>query len=292
VEPRLASLLERIYQADAALRRVGRDPDVFLLVHGGVTRQIQHPRWDPSWAVPTAADIDDLKELGYLRTEANNAKRKFTLTVRGRAQGEALAAARQPPPGSGRAPALGDVLAWLGDIERSAPEAFDLPGRLIDRAVSDGLIESSGPEALAQRLFELHRQDYLGGEVPDLDQLSAEQLLGRARNLELTMKAHDRLDAARAPQQAAALNFYGSVVAGQIAAGSISNYLSVGDLLDRAEEELDRLEGVDEAARSEARELLAALPGRASTAGGLVLIGAGGALLAEVLGQLLGLSPG
>lgn len=47
--------------------------------------RIDHPRWDPSWAVPSEETIDDLGELGLLRVEPPfNKVRVFSLTMKGR----------------------------------------------------------------------------------------------------------------------------------------------------------------------------------------------------------------
>src|SRR4051812_34937523 len=46
VENRHRDALRRIYQADDALRREGKEPELFRLVHsGGMGREIDHPCW-------------------------------------------------------------------------------------------------------------------------------------------------------------------------------------------------------------------------------------------------------
>jgi predicted nucleotide-binding protein len=93
VEHRHEDALRRILQADDALLRDGREPEAFHLRHtGGGGREISHPRWDPSWAVPSEHTIDDLGELGLLRIEPSSDKaRTFALTMAGRQRGSELA---------------------------------------------------------------------------------------------------------------------------------------------------------------------------------------------------------
>jgi hypothetical protein len=243
--------------------------------------------------VPTAGDINDLEELGFLRTEeARNAKRIFSLTVKGREQARVLIERRSAPVSQGgRAPALAAVTSWLVEQEQNRPELFDMPVRLIDAAVDEGVVEPSGREAFAGRLIQLVMEGYLNGNLPNFDQASDEQRLGLSSGLTLSMKAQDRVRPP-APTGAPSLNFYGSVVAGQIAAGDITNYISFGGLLDRAEEELSKLENVDAEVRNDAKGMIDALRGQAADATGSVLTGAGGGLLATILGQLVGLPPG
>lgn len=89
--------LRRIYEADLTLARDGREPEQFHLRHsGGMESDIEHPRWDPSWATPSEHTIDDLEEMGYLRVEPHHNKaRSFGLTLEGRKRGEELAAGIQ-----------------------------------------------------------------------------------------------------------------------------------------------------------------------------------------------------
>jgi len=50
-------------------------------------RRIDHPRWDPSWAVPSEHTIDDLGEIGLLRVaSSDNKTRAFVLSMKGQAQ--------------------------------------------------------------------------------------------------------------------------------------------------------------------------------------------------------------
>jgi hypothetical protein len=102
-------------------------------------------------------------------------------------------------------------------------------------------------------------------------------------------KARCRGHTERESPSAGSLHFYGSVVAGQIAAGDIANYVNFCQLLDRAESEIKSLADVTDSDRDGALGLIEVLRGKASLAGAQVLTGAGGGLLAGVLAQLLGL---
>src|SRR5687767_3278161 len=90
--------LRRIYQADNSLRRDGREPETFHLEHtGGMQSHIDHSRWDPSWATPSEHTIDDLGELGLLRVDpSDNRRRTFALTMRGRDEALSLVDGRFP----------------------------------------------------------------------------------------------------------------------------------------------------------------------------------------------------
>lgn len=95
MENRHRDALRRILQADAALSRDGLEPRPFhLMALGGMRRVINHPRWDESWSVPSKSTIDDLEEEGLVRVEphgANENGRTFSLTMKGRKDGPALA---------------------------------------------------------------------------------------------------------------------------------------------------------------------------------------------------------
>ena len=89
MENRHIDALRRFAQAEAMWQADGHEPRSFLLIHrGGMKREIDHPRWDPSWSAPGEATIDDLQELGLLRVEpidpSKNKARTFWVTMRGR----------------------------------------------------------------------------------------------------------------------------------------------------------------------------------------------------------------
>jgi hypothetical protein len=181
------------------------------------------------------------------------------------------------------------VLDWLIAQERTSAAFFDKPAALLDHAVQDGLAGSSGREGLATSVVLLIEEGYLSGDLPDFDQATNVQRVASSGRLRLTMKAYDRAAQEQAGGPPPSINFYGSVVAGQIAAGDITNYVTFSQLLDRAEAELDHLDHVDDHVRDEARTLIEGLRGKALDASGVVITGAGGQLLGSVLGQLLGL---
>lgn len=292
MDPRLAGCLERIGEADRSLRDDGLDPEPFLLIYsGGGSKLIHHPRWDDSWVVPTAEDVDDLEELGFVRTEpGRNTKRLFSPTVRGREQAKVLKEQRSTEASVGPPPALNEVLSWLVQRSGSRPSDFAAPTRLLDAAIDDGFIDASSRGGFAGSLLQLAEEGFLTGDIPDFQQANAEHRLGLSSGLALTMKAHDRA-AAASGAAVQSLQFYGPVVAGQIAAGDIHNYVSFGALLDRAENELADLDDVDDGARNEAQQIIETLRGKAVSGAVVVATGAGGALLANILGQLIGLPP-
>jgi hypothetical protein len=251
-------------------------------------RSIDHPGWDDSWPTPVHQDIDDLEELGMLRVEpSQNAKRIFSLTVTGRGQARVLEESAALSSG-GRAPDLDSILGWLMAAVEEAPEILDLPTRILDRAASEELVGPTGREALAARIVDLYEQGFLAGDLPGFEQASAEDRLRLSDGLRLTMKAHDRATR-RDASPGHSVTFNGTIIADQVAAGDITNYTSFGDLLDRAEAAIGKLESVDADERKEALGLVAVLRGKAFDLGGEVLTGAGGGLLAGVIAQLLGL---
>lgn len=79
-------------------------------------------------------------------------------------------------------------------------------------------------------------------------------------------------------------------VQGQVAAGNINNYVTFNALLDRSEEALDEVDGVDEETRDEARGIVDKLCGVSGTIATGTASGAGGAVVGARLKQLLGLS--
>lgn len=181
MEVRHINALRRIYQADRMLAGDGLAPSSFHLVHRGAMRrmrsEIHHPRWDPSWAVPDELTIDDLEEIGILRVEPHFDKaRTFVLTTKGHKEAAAVAEQRTAPVATdGRAPSAIEVLRWLVRLAGEEPACLDVPERLLDRAVTDKMIDFAGREPLAQRVLSLIEQGYLGGEVPDISLATSQQ---------------------------------------------------------------------------------------------------------------------
>jgi hypothetical protein len=292
VEYRHRYALLRIHQSDRSLADDGLPPDVFNLIHrGGMRRQIDHPRWDPSWPVPDEHTIDDLGELDILRIQPRvNKARTFELTMKGRH--EAAAVAEQliaPTVAGGRAPAAFDVLQWLLRVSDDEPACFDMPPRLLDRAVTDHLIDSAGREPLARRILGLVEEGYLRGDLPDVDQATAEQTISMTQNLHLSVRAAQMEDSVVHETPS---TVFAPIINSQIAGGDITNYVTFVDVLDRAYEEVEALDDVDEEIKDEAKHLIDQLRGKAAVASSQVVTGAGGALLAEVLARLLGLIHG
>jgi hypothetical protein len=158
---------------------------------------------------------------------------------------------------------------------------------LFERAIKDGLIDETGREALANRLFGLEEDGYVRGEFISVQQANGQQRLAMGRNLQLTMKAYP----AREPGPAPAVNvaIYGSVVNSQVALGDITTYNTFVEVLDRAYEEIGTLADVDEDTKEEARCLIDRLRGRSVQAVAGVATGAAGVLVAQILARLVGL---
>jgi hypothetical protein len=93
---------------------------------GGMKRHIEHRGWDPSWAVPTEHDIDDLRERGWVRLDApaKGKGRAFSLTGEGRLRG--LKACRERA-GVGRLP-LSLEWALLEPALEAAVAGYELAG--------------------------------------------------------------------------------------------------------------------------------------------------------------------
>jgi hypothetical protein len=286
LDPHQAELLRRLDEAEALAREKGEERQPFLLIYASVgSVGIKHPGWDWDELRPTAQDIDDLEELGLVRNEtAGNVKRVFSLTVHGRRQAEAL---KKPSTVSrGRAPALDETLRWLVELDQESPEHLATPASLPAKAVESRLIEPGSEEMFAQRILDLLAEGFLVGNAPGIEQGGALVNLQFSDGLRLTMRAHER---AEEKKSSASLNFYSSVVGSQIAGGNINNFVSFGDLLDRAEAEIKSLEGVVDEDRDSALRLIETLRGKAAEVSTGVLSGAGGGLLAGVLAQLTGL---
>ena len=253
--------------------------------------EIDHPRWDDSWATPSEHTIDDLAELGLLRVEPSaNKARTFALTMRGRGEGAALTERMTSKRSSGgRAPAADMTLRWLVSTYEEAPECFDAPGRLIDRAVTEGMIDMAGREPVARRILGLVADGYLRGNVPALDQATAEQVLSLTTDLELTIRAHESGDR---PAEGQKVTFLGPVINSQVAGGDISNYTVFVEVLDRAYQEVEALDNVDVETKEQAKGLLDRLRGKAGSASEEVATSAAGELVAGVVARLIGMPLG
>ena len=245
--------------------------------------------WDPSWAIPDQHTIDDLEEMGILRLESRSGNsRTFALTVRGREEAAAVAEQHAAPAASGgRAPSAREVLRWLVAVARDEPACFDIPERLLDRAVSEQMIDFAGREPFAHRILGLVEQGYLRGNVPALEFGTGQQRLARTQNLEITVAADQFVE--RVAPSASVVTIIGNVINSQVAAGDINSFVTFNDVLDRAYAEVEALGDVDPDVKAEAKGLLARLRTRAVTGAGEIMTGAGGAIAAGVISRLLGL---
>ncbi len=298
MEQRHSNLLHHLAHATRNWAQAGNDPEEFQLLDlGGMQRTIQHPAWDSSWPTPTPVDVDELEELEYVRISAGHGnQRTFALTVKGRTAGKQLDQAATVPaaPGGGRAPSALDTLRWLAREADANPAILDPPTRILDLAVSQGVIEHDGRGALARRIRELVNQDYLTADFPDFDQASDEQLLANTHNLALTVAAHR--EAGEAPPSGAPAapiaNIYNTIVNRQIAGGDITSTTTIVDVLVQVEQALDHLDDVEPEVREEAKGLLRRLLGMRAEIGGEVVPDTAGALVSAALSKVLGLPPG
>jgi hypothetical protein len=282
--------LRRIYQAEELWRTDGHSPQTFQLLHTGGNAVIDHPCWNPSWGTISEHTIDDLGDEGILRVDAvapNNKRRTFILTASGRREGAAVTEqAMRPVALNARAPSLTEVLEWLREVAAEAPECFERPQLLLDRAVAEALIDSTGRELLATRVLGLVKDGYVRGDMFDSDLANSEQTLTLSANLELTMAAYSASEAAASVN--VSIGSVVNIVNSQVAAGDIKTYNTFVEVLDRAYEEIDGLE-VDEDTKEEARRLIDRLRGRSAQAVAGVATGAAGVLVAQLLARLVGL---
>jgi hypothetical protein len=190
VENRHRETLRRIIQAEDNWKDEPREFVLRWSPHED-RREVDHPTWDRSWAVPSEHTIDDLAELGFVRIGEQRGKdRTFVATMAGRSTGRSLIDQLNGTTKGSRAPSAPAVLAWLVRLEETGPDCFDVPSRLLDRAVGDGLIDSEGREAPARRILGLIDDGYLTGDVYDFDQATVEQSFSMTRNLAVAMRGH------------------------------------------------------------------------------------------------------
>lgn len=287
MEHRHREALRRIYQADRMLQEDGREPEQFVLYPAGGPngRKVLHARWNSSWAAPSAETIDDLGELELLRVEApSDLGRKFSLTMQGRDEARAIdAQAVVPQATGGSAPTASEVLMWLFEFAKRYPNALDSPADILDLATREGFIRMDGRDALAARILRLIEEGYLQGDVPELAHGTPSQRLAGVRHLQFSMKATEVRDASTGSTPSSVVN----IMAGQIALGDIANYVTFGDVLDRAEHEVDALTE-DEETRSAVKRLIDQMRGSAATASGQVVTGTVAGVAATAVARALG----
>ncbi len=171
-------------------------------------------------------------------------------------------------------------------ISKATPQTLADPALLLDRGVSDGLIDAGGRDALARRILALIDEGYATANLVDVDQIGAEQTLQYAQNLAMTMKASDSLR--HETDSATTVNIYGAVVNSQVAGGDITNNTTFISILEQAESEIGALQGVDEETKQQAKGIVRALLGKGAITSGQILTGAGGALAAADISKLIG----
>src|SRR6202035_4408111 len=144
-------------------------------------------------------------------------------------------------------------------------------------------------EAVTRALVDLQGEGLLlfDDALAGIDQITLSEQVSGAAEFRLTSAGVDRAQGVR--PAATAITQIVQATYAQVAAGDIHNYGSFDELLDRAEEELDRLNGVDATAQDEARGILAKLRSASGTVATGTATSAGGALVGAVLRQLLGL---
>lgn len=246
---------------------------------------------------PTEGDVLDFEREGLVHTAMSDSTAvvlKFMLTAGGRRVGMTPVVApdlqwhggdevvRESP-----APTADELLAEVDGLERipDGSRVLAAGGALVNE-----LLDRHGPgnlEMTARRVFELRDDglvalDDIGGEI---DQISDAERLGMATNIRLTAPGRDRASGAARVGATQLIQ----IIQGQVAFGDINNYTTFVELLERADTEIDRLDGVTEDAREEAKGLLAKLRAGAGSAASGAVGEAGGALLGAILKQLLGM---
>lgn len=291
-ESRQLALLRALVSAEDALRREGRPTDFMLL-------QMPGPRFGFKPAVPGSeellpmeGDIYDLEDAGFVRTTESSSSSviaRFTLTSDGRAAGavppDTLPIVTNAPPPS----SADDVLRWLNELSKSPAGAGHLSSGRALLAEAEQRFGPGTAEAVADALIDLGQDGLIDFDDPSrgIEQISSAQRLGNGGRFRLTVYGRDRAEPPR--QTPTNVTQIVHAAQAQVAAGDINNYVTFTQLLDRVEQALDDLEGVDEDAREEARGMLTKLRAATGTVATGTASGAGGALLGAVLKQALGL---
>jgi hypothetical protein len=199
-----------------------------------------------------------------------------------------------PIPGpQGPAPSPINTLQWLVAAVEAEPGILDTPRQVLDRAVTEGLIEAGAREALARRIRDLADEGYLTGTFPNVDQLSAEQELTNANDLALTIKAYREAQSPPIDRTSAApISVYYSIINSQVAGGNITTSTTFLSVLAEIEGALGGLDDVEPEVKEEAQGLLRRLLGKSAAASGEVVTDAAGALVSALLAKYLHLPPG
>lgn len=294
LEPRQQQLLEAIVRADNRLRAEGR-PVEFMLIEGAGGVVGFKPDVPGAMELsPSEADILDLQATGYVYVQQSKSAMVsivFALSAAGRNAGQprTVTAAIQNPERATAPPSADDVLAWLYGLMGSAPGSsiLDSGGALINEVA--GRFGHEHVETVARALADLAREGLLLFDDPagEIDQLAMSERISLASGFRLTSTGLDRARGSH-PAAPTILQIVSATNA-QVAAGDINNYESFNELLDRAEGELNQLDGIDAATQEEARGILAKLRSVSGTVATGAATSAGGALAGALLRQLLGL---
>jgi hypothetical protein len=243
---------------------------------------------------PSEAHILDLQAASYVHARPSNSTMVsivFALSAAGRNAGRprTVTADIQNPERLTAPPSSDDVLAWLYGLTASGAGSsiLDSGGALINEALDR--FGHEHVETAARALADLAHEGLLLFDDParEIDQLAMSERISLASEFRLTSAGLDRVRGDR-PAAPTILQIVNATNA-QVAAGDINNYASFIELLDRAEGELDRLDGIDAATQEEARGIFAKLRSASGTVATGTATSAGGALVGALLRQLLGL---
>jgi hypothetical protein len=293
LELRQQRLLEAIVRADNRLREESR-PTEFMLIEGAGGVLGFKP--DVPGAMdfsPSEADILDLQAASYVHARPSNSTTVsivFALSAAGRNAGQSRkVTAIRTPERATAAPSSDDVLAWLYGLTASGAGSsiLDSGGALINEV--SGRFGHEHVETVARALGDLAHEGLLLFDDParEIDQLAMSERISLASEFRLTSAGLDRVRGNH-PAAPTILQIVNATNA-QVAAGDINNYVSFSQLLDRAEDELDRLDGIDATTQEEARGIFAKLRSASGTVATGTATSAGGALAGALLRQLLGL---
>jgi hypothetical protein len=188
---------------------------------------------------------------------------------------------------------LAKAMFWV-DPDRIGRTEEDRKGALRDSVTSEHawelLVKQVGLMRDADRLL---NQDGVGPRIATVRQRAGALDLKWWENPDLPIALDDLLvEDPPPPPPGGTINQYIQVWNAtqlQIAAGDIKNYSTFEDLADTIEDEIDRLIDVGDAAKDEARGLLAKIRGKSDSVATSAAGSAGGAVLGAILKQLLGL---
>jgi urease beta subunit len=288
LEPRQIQLLRALTAKEKLLREQGRPPDFIFLQMPGPAFGLK-PDVDGEEEIrPMEADFQDLEAEGHVRLSPGDSPSvllRLTLTAQGRAAGALVTTQLSPPPLGSVPPTADAVLAWLRELSTSTAGASAMAngGALLNEAIK--AFGSEHVESVALSLIDLGASGLLLFEDPAAAiEVTDADRIGMATRFRLPAGTANRTE----PPAQRITQIINAATA-QVAAGDIHNYGSFEELLDLLAEDLDHLTDIDEEARDEARGILDKLRSASSK----VTVGAaasgGGALIAALLKQKLGL---